>query len=227
MGLLLVAYIVGNNCAVKRVNIHGVFQYVEPLELKAVLQDLKITKNIFTVDIANVASSINVLPWVQHVSVARALPDHLVINITEREPLALWNKSGLIAADGSILYPRTLRRELLRSSGIPTFYASIQHTVLILEHYKFIATSLAKINLTINSISINKLKELKISLQNGIKVVFGNKDLSIRLNRFILAYSKELQHHQSAIDYVDMQYTNGFAIGWQQGVKRPKIGEEL
>jgi cell division protein FtsQ len=49
---------------------------------------------------------IEALPWVRTVSVRRALPDTVIVDVVERRPLALWQKHGvfrLIDHDGQVI----------------------------------------------------------------------------------------------------------------------------
>jgi cell division protein FtsQ len=51
------------------------------------------------------------LPWVQTASIERLLPDTVVVEITERRPLALWQHHGdfsLIDEDGAVILRRNL-----------------------------------------------------------------------------------------------------------------------
>lgn len=48
------------------------------------------TNSMLLVDLAQVRARLRALPWVADASVARRLPDTLVVDIVERKPVALW-----------------------------------------------------------------------------------------------------------------------------------------
>lgn len=66
---------------------------------------------MLTLDIAGVHQRLSHMPWVAAARVARRLPDTLLVEITERRPLALWQAAGqlrLIATDGTVLADKNL-----------------------------------------------------------------------------------------------------------------------
>jgi cell division protein FtsQ len=64
------------------------------------------TNSLLFLDAASLRSKLKVLPFVREASVTKLYPDHLVIDIQERQPIALWQKDGqvkVIAADGTAI----------------------------------------------------------------------------------------------------------------------------
>ena len=52
---------------------------------------------IFAVDIDEICNRVAMIGWVKSVEVARELPNHLRVQITERKPIAIWQQQGLLA----------------------------------------------------------------------------------------------------------------------------------
>lgn len=78
---------------------------VSPDDLLARL-NIQMGEPIFDVSIAEGQQRIAESSWIDSVTVARRLPDTIVVNITERQPVALWQyqkKISLIDADGHVL----------------------------------------------------------------------------------------------------------------------------
>ena len=46
-------------------------------------------------------------------------------------------------------------------------------------------------------------------------VRLGRRDVDDRIERFIRTASQVIAHRLNEIAYVDMRYSNGFAIGWR------------
>jgi len=66
---------------------------------------------ILDFDIQTARERLLALPWVQNASIERLLPDTVVVQITERQPLALWQHHGdfsLIDEDGAVILRRNL-----------------------------------------------------------------------------------------------------------------------
>src|SRR5579863_2677444 len=65
---------------------------------------LKPTKSLLFLDAAQLRRKLKTLPFIKDASVAKLYPDHLLIDVQERQPIALWQKDGevkVIAADGT------------------------------------------------------------------------------------------------------------------------------
>ena len=50
---------------------------------------------------------------------------------------------------------------------------------------------------------------------SGVTVRLGRRDVDERIERFIRTASQVIAHRMNEIAYVDMRYSNGFAIGWR------------
>ena len=71
------------------------------------------TNSMLLVDLDEVRTQLKTLPWVADASVARRLPDTLVIDIVERKPLALWQyrqRLAVIDREGLVLDGKRLER---------------------------------------------------------------------------------------------------------------------
>ena len=54
-------------------------------------------------------------------------------------------------------------------------------------------------------------------LNNGIRVRLGASTVDRRIERFFVALDQVVASQAEFVDYIDMRYTNGFAIGWKDG----------
>jgi cell division protein FtsQ len=52
-------------------------------------------------------------------------------------------------------------------------------------------------------------------LDSGVTVRLGRRDVDARIDRFIRTASQVVAHRLGEIAYIDMRYSNGFAIGWR------------
>ena len=86
---------------------------------KALLEILKAERGmpLTAIDIGKAREEIQRLPWVKTVEIERRLPHFLLINLTERTPIAVWQNQGIykpIDSDGQII--ETTVRKL---NGLP------------------------------------------------------------------------------------------------------------
>ncbi len=63
------------------------------------LSDVTAQDNLLSLDLKSIATSIEAHPWVHTVEVKKKLPDHLMITIKERTPVALLNSDKMYLVD--------------------------------------------------------------------------------------------------------------------------------
>ena len=61
----------------------------------------------------------------------------------------------------------------------------------------------------------------EMDLDSGVTVRLGRRDVDERIDRFIRTASQVIAHRMTEITYVDMRYSNGFAIGWRNAAQTP------
>ena len=57
----------------------------------------------------------------------------------------------------------------------------------------------------------------ELDLADGITVRLGSRQVDERFERFMVTAVKLIAQRADDIAYVDMRYSNGFAIGWRSG----------
>ena len=65
-----------------------------------------IGRNIFFVPLNERRKQLEAIPWVEHATVMRLLPDHIRVSVVERQPVAFvrhGQQIGLVDADGVLL----------------------------------------------------------------------------------------------------------------------------
>ena len=67
---------------------------------------------------------------------------------------------------------------------------------------------------------------LMTSIAFAVGVVrLGRRQVDERFQRFVTAGVHQIATHANDIHYIDMRYTNGFAIGWRVGGQRVASGD--
>ncbi len=93
-------------------------------------------QNILSVDIAALQKRLESLPWVQHATVTRQLPDQLRTRLVEHRPIALWqtaNGPALVSIEGDIIQVRVLspyrHLPILSGAGAPAAASELMRLV--------------------------------------------------------------------------------------------------
>lgn len=174
----------------------------------------------FDVDIEAVAARLDTLPWLAGVSVDRRWPDGVVIHVTDRQPLALWGADQVLTADFAVVAPRpgvALPRlpQLVGPDGTgERVYARFVHMNQQLA---------AGGNRHIVALELNARGAWIATLADGLELRFGRDHLALRLQRFINYALTRLPRALASAGYVDLRYSDGFAVG---GVRATAVQEK-
>jgi cell division protein FtsQ len=73
---------------------------------------------------------------------------------------------------------------------------------------------LAQADLTLESLSMDQRGAWRVVLGSGQEIRLGRRDIDQRLYRFFDVVAPALENELMRVKYVDLRYTNGFAVGW-------------
>lgn len=194
----------------KTVEIRSPLHLVEEAEIQASVLPF-FDKGFFWLDVQAVQACLKQIPWVQTADIRRVWPDRLLVSVQEKTAQAKWGEKGVLSTDGVIFYPEvaTIPEKL------PQFDGPTSEALVMQQHYFALLEQLGAVGLTIQSLNLSLNGALKIMLDNGISIILGKNAMNERMARFVLAYQGSLQAQSQRIAYVDLRYTNGFAIGWK------------
>ena len=198
---------------IRTVEVTGRFQHVAPAEIEQVVARQVRGQGLLTVDLAAVSRAIHTLPWVDAVSVERDWPHGLSVLVVEQVAAARWGQDGLVNSDG-VLFATGIGRfpgGLARLSGPEGSEAEVTQRYLAMQR------RLIEARLTITALRLDARGAWQLDLANGITVRLGRQQVDERFEKFVNAALGIVEHRAADISYVDMRYTNGFAIGWRSG----------
>ena len=171
-------------------------------------------QGLLTVDLAAVSRAIHTLPWVDAVSVERDWPHGLSVLVVEQVAAARWGQDGLVNAEGVLLRdrPQPLSGGTRRACQDPKAPRPRSRSATWPWSGAWgrpVSTSTA--------LRLDARGAWQLDLANGITVRLGRSQVDERFEKFMSAALGIVQHRAPEISYVDMRYTNGFAIGWRSG----------
>jgi len=163
------------------------------------------------------------LPWIESASVRRSWPSTLSVTVAEERAAARWGKAGLLNVYGELFVAKTshIPAELPRLNGPAGFELEVARRFFELDK------RLMQRGLTATSLKRDGRGSWQLGLSNGMQVRFGAISIDSRIERFFDALDGVLAPVAEKVNYVDMRYTNGFAIGWKpvEKVKLADLGE--
>ena len=192
--------------------IQGQRQYVSDDEIRAVLLDKAGMANYFSVDVNSIQAKIESLPWVYHASVRKSWPDRLRVYIQEQPVIAIWNDNQLLNEDGVVFNAAVSKAP----KSLVKLYSPDDRIAQLLSKYRKLSVLLQINDYTIVNMTLNLRNALTIELNNGIILRLGREDAVSRIQRYI-DYVAVLD--KDNIDYIDLRYDTGFAVGWKNDNK--------
>ncbi|HET8697719.1 MAG TPA: cell division protein FtsQ/DivIB [Gammaproteobacteria bacterium] len=200
---------------VRKLVVEGTFQRVTSLQVEeAVAPDLR--RGFLSLNLPELRAHVRRLDWVDKVNVGRAWPDTLIVRVTEHRAAARWGDTGLLNVRGELFtdHARHAYPELPSLSGPP---GSEQE---VARRYLAARGRLAEADLALESLRMDERGAWTLVLGGGQEIRLGRRDIDERLERFFNVVAPTLTSELGRVDYVDLRYTNGFAVGWRQDVKQ-------
>jgi cell division protein FtsQ len=198
---------------IQSVSVSGRFQRVAPVDVERVVKQQVRGAGLLSVNLDAVRHAIHTLPWVDAVSVQRAWPRGLRVLVIEQVAAARWGETGLLNTRGELFSrdERHMPTELAQLSG-PDGKESV-----VAQRYLAAQGRLIQAGLRLTAMRLDARGAWEFDLSNGVTVRLGRRQIDERFDKFINAALKLVTQRGDDISYVDMRYTNGFAIGWRGG----------
>jgi len=161
--------------------------------------------NFFTVDLAQVRSGFEKLPWVRKVNVRRYWPDRLEVAMEEHRPLARWGSTALVNAQGEVF-------EAAINTVLPVFIGPDEMAAEVVSRYAEFEKMVAPLARKVTQIRVSPRRAWQLKLDDGMVIELGREHLDGRLAAFVSAYSKAVAQFPQSPLHVDLRYSNGFAV---------------
>ena len=197
---------------VRQLVVEGTFQRVTAIQVEAAIADALGT-GFLTTSLSSLRERVEALDWVDRANVSRRWPDTLVVRVTEHQAAARWGQSGLLNVRGELFTENSPHAfpELPSLAGPP----GSEHDVA--RRYLAVRGKLAEADLALESLGVDERGAWRLVLGGGQEIRLGRRDIDERLYRFFAVVAPTLAAVLPRVDYVDLRYTNGFAVGWRGG----------
>ena len=200
---------IANYFPIKEVKIAGM-QHVNHAEVQRLLIPL-VNKGFFAVSVEHIKESLAQFPWVADASVRRVWPNQIIIQVAEKSPLARWNEDKLLSTSGELFSPTRDTYPV----GLPQFIGPEGVQLKMMENYAQVKPLLAALQAKIIRFEMSPAHVWNLTLDNGIKLHIGHKDILTRVADFVKVYPKIIGDRASEVDSVDLRYSNGLAVRWK------------
>ena len=174
--------------SIREISVRGVKELTEKDILAAA--KIRMRSNILSINTDAVAKRISVNPWIKSVYVGRELPDHLVLEVRERTPVALVKQAGalyLMDVDGFVFkkLSRADEVDLAILSGVDVRAKSA--SVLVGEALNILERLSAEDQHTflgeVSEIHVDEVFGLSILTDKGLHLKLGRENFAGKLNQ--------------------------------------------
>jgi cell division protein FtsQ len=202
------------NIPVEKLEVEGVFERVTPLQIEAAVAEV-LDRGFLAVDLRRIRRQVESLDWVDSAEVARRWPDTLRIRIVEQQAAARWGEASLLNVRGELFSnaARFSLPELPVLSGPPGSERDVA------ERYMLLRGRLAAANLDLVGLAMDERGAWSIELGGGQEIRLGKQAVTERLQRFFTTVLPAMAGEFNRVSYVDLRYTNGFAVAWLDAIE--------
>jgi cell division protein FtsQ len=197
---------------VRNLVVEGTFQRVAPIQIEAAVAD-GLDDGFLSVDLGALRERVRALDWVDRVNVGRSWPDTLVVRVTEHQAAARWGDTGLLNVRGELFTEQSQHA----FPELPSLGGPRGSERDVARRYLAVRGKLVEADLTLESLSMDERGSWRLVLGGGQEVRLGRRDIDERLYRFFDVVAPALAKELSRVEYIDLRYTNGFAVGWRNG----------
>ncbi len=202
---------------VQQVDIKGRFEHLQQVQLEQHVVPLT-NHGFFAMNVGAIQETLQDLPWVEQVSVRRVWPDRLSIEVREQDPVAHWGEDALLNPRAEIFVPE----QPVELPALPHFQGPNGHEQRVLLMYLQMQDMLKPLKLSVSSLRLDARRSWRVHLSNDLSVEIGRRNPVERIARFVRVYPAILAAGSGQVVTVDLRYSNGFAVRWEQHDKEGK-----
>jgi cell division protein FtsQ len=134
--------------------------------------------------------------------------------------VARWGESGLLNTRGEV-FVHDVRHF---PAELPTLVGPPGSEARMTERYLAAQSRLVEAGMRLSQLTLDERGSWELVLDTGVHLRLGRLLVDERFDRFITAAARIVATRANEINYVDMRYANGFAIGWRTAAGEVKRG---
>jgi len=209
------------NRPIRAVVIDGAFARVSAIQVEDALSP-HVQAGFLSADLKTMRRQLTELPWVANATLRRRWPGTIEVRIEEQSPAARWQDTGLLNIDGELFVDDVTHAP----AELPLLSGPRGSERRVAKMYFRIEERLERRGMAATALRLDDRGAWELLLNSGIRVRLGARMIEARLDRLFEALDKVVAARAEDVDYIDMRYTNGFAIGWKnQASMNAKAGD--
>ncbi|MDN3650523.1 FtsQ-type POTRA domain-containing protein [Reinekea marina] len=167
-----------------------------------------IGKSLLTTDVDEVREVIQSLPWIRSAAVGKKWPNSLVVDVTEYQPVAIWNGQRVLNSEGLALEQPVVEMELATLNGPE------QSALEVMEHYLQFSRVIDSVDAQVKKVTLHSRGAWELEITYAIEIALGDRNVLERSRRVV----DVIRAHDEikTIKSIDARYPNGVAIAYHE-----------
>lgn len=180
--------------------------------------------NFFSVNLEEVRTTFEKLPWVRRAEVRRRWPDAIELRLEEHQAVAYWTLVGsdevqLVNRQGEVFVAAS-------NAALPGFSGPQGSAAYLLARYREFSTTLEPLGRRLVGLWFSAREAWELELDDGMVILLGRDQdrapIGARLKRFVKAWPEARDVLGKEVAIADLRYQQGFALtpaGMDQAAK--------
>ena len=195
---------------VQQIVISGTRLFIDDKQIESLVRESQ-PGSFFKLDVNQTHHDVQAMPWVYRASVRKRWPNGLEIYVVEQVPVARWNDDSLLNQHGEVFDGVAVANQA--KLNLPSLFGPGGSEQTALQGYRDMQSLLDVADLHISELFLSERFAWNLHLDNGIKLNLGRSEFIDRLQRFVDVFPL-ISTQDKAVDYVDLRYDTGLAVGW-------------
>ncbi|PQJ90059.1 cell division protein FtsQ [Aliivibrio sifiae] len=190
--------------------IQGQLKHITADDIREAIDSMDSIGTFMTQDVNKLQDALLSLPWIAQVSVRKQWPETIKVFVVENQPEATWNDRVIVNPEGVVFNaPMT---DLMEPK--PALFGPENSSKEVLDFWHQLQKQFAPLHTSVHSVALTDRLSWQVVLDSGIRLELGRDSREERIERFIALY-KQLEKKKNSIDYIDLRYDTGAAVGWK------------
>lgn len=194
----------------EQVRVEGVEDERRQQQIMAVLSGLVRDENFFSVPLPRLHEEVTALSWVSDAQLRRSWPDRLVLQVSERVPVAVWNDESLVSGNGEPFSAL----DKYSTEGLPKLSGPSERLEEVMDYYHSMSRILRGSDLAIRSLAVDARLTARVELEDGLLLVVDRQGYAGKLRRFVVLHGNVLEQESRRPVRVDLRHADGMAVTW-------------
>lgn len=203
-------YLKNNNLffKIETVSVYGEVTYL-PQERVNELVEGAVGQNLIGLDMRQYQKNLLSETWIKSVALKRQWLHELEVHLVEQNPIAIWNETQMIDAEGAVFTP-----SFIPDAAWVLLSGPEGKEREMLSVYEETEKKLINAGFQLEQIVLDENESWTILLDNDLLLIMGSEDYSQRLSRFLRQFQD--RDVLDVIQHIDFRYKNGFSVKWKE-----------